>query len=465
MTTFSYPLIDTDGSLFAVLTLDMSLDWLQSVLESKKTYPHSNLLIVDQDMNIVCNPISEHPFEGTIFDQPIVKDMDFVFPPGFEGTVWYLVGPACVTKIKYNGHYAYCGYRTMENGWYIFVTNHYRDIFASLESLWHILWAITVVGLLILFFVSRHIIYKIARPINAFAKAASKITDGRFDVPIPAVDTQDEIEDLGNALRFMQKSVTEYIEKLETTTAEKERLESELDVARKIQMQMLCKKFPSIPGCGINAYSCPAREVGGDLYDFFVNGNDLYFIVGDVSGKGVPAALLMAITIAAFRAAGKKGHSSSEIVALINNTFCKSNEDMMFVTLVTGKINVKTGDIEFCNAGHNPMMLIKPNGNPEFVKAANNLACGVVPDFNYVSDSFIMQKGSRLVIYSDGITEAENAKQDQFGEVRLLEWATKGGTSMIPSDHDAVSSLLQSVTRFTAGAEQNDDMTIMSISL
>ena len=200
------------------------------------------------------------------------------------------------------------------------------------------------VSLLVLYYLSRKIIFDESKPIKEFAIAASKITDGRFDIPIPEVKTKDEMMELGNALTYMQDSVTRYIAELKTTTAEKERLASELDVARKIQAQMLSTDFPQLEGCGIWASSVPAREVGGDLYDFFVKDKNLYFIIGDVSGKGVPAALLMAITIAAFRSSCKKEQDVSELVSIINDTFCESNEDMMFVTLIAGKLNMETGE-------------------------------------------------------------------------------------------------------------------------
>ena len=325
-----------------------------------------------------------------------------------------------------------------------------------------ILAAMTVIGLLVLFFSSRRIIHRESSPISDFALAASKITGGRFDVPIKETGTQDELEDLGDALRYMQQSVTDYIEKLETTMSEKRRLESELDVARNIQMQMLSKQFPHMEHAGVYASCTPAREVGGDLYDFVISGDSIYFVLGDVSGKGVPAALLMAITIAAFRAIGKKGHDIAEIASRVNNTFCRSNDDLMFVTLVVGKLDMSNGHVTFCNAGHNPMVLVDDKGKAEFIKCKPNVACGILEGFPYEEESFDMKPGSRLIVYSDGITEAEDSVKNQFGEDRLIEWAEKCDTKC--SDQEAVNSLAESVHEFVKGAEPNDDRTILALS-
>lgn len=364
--------------------------------------------------------------------------------------------------INENRKYSVLVVRQMSNGWSLCASALSDDIFSDLVYLRRIILILCAVMLLLLYFFNKSLINNLARPIKNFAKAASKISDGKFDIPIPEVKTNDELMELGNALRFMQKSVTEYIDKLQSTTAEKERLKSELDVARNIQSQMLTKHFPQ--DVGIYATSVPAREVGGDLYDFFVIGNDIYFIVGDVSGKGVPAALLMAITIAAFRAAGQKQHPTKEIVSLINDTFCKSSEDLMFVTLVVGKIDIESGTMDYCNAGHNPMVLVGSDGKASFVKAKTNVACGVLSGFPYSEDTLKLERGSRLIVYSDGITEAENPVKELYSDQRLLDWSESNVRKDL-TDKDLVDRLMQSVNDFADGAEPNDDRTILSLSV
>lgn len=462
MTTYSVPLTDIKGEIYGVCAVDLSLNWLKDQLASLKPYPKSNIVLADSELNFICNPMSTNPFNGSMYDTPFVPGMDWTVTPGQETFLWEEMEQDGSITLKHKGTTAFCVFGKMENGWILAANSLYSDAFHDIYILLFFLLGLSIAGILILYFSSRSIINTAALPIVEFASAASKITDGRFDVPIIEVDTNDEMMDLGNALRFMQKSVTDYIEQLKITTSEKERLASELNVARTIQAQMLCTHFPRLSKGGIYASSIPAREVGGDLYDFVVNGNELYFILGDVSGKGVPAALLMAITIAAFRASGKKGHSTSEIVSLINNTFCRSNTDLMFVTLVVGKIDMTTGEMDFCNAGHNPMVLITPDGKAGFIKARSNVACGVMEDFPYAGESMSVAPGSRLIIYSDGITEAEDAVKNQYGDDRLLEWAA--ASDINADDSRTIENLSASVHAFTKGAEQNDDMTMMSIS-
>lgn len=463
--SYSYPIKDNAGNVIAVFMIDMSLDWIYENLRKVKPYEHSNVVLLDSAMNVICNPLAENPYRGTIYDSPIVEGMDYTFDEEFsQAVVRQEMTDKGLIRIMDDGSHAFLVFDEMDNGWILCISSIYSDVYADLHTLWTFIPILLIISLLILYFLNRQIIHRLAEPINKFASAARKITDGKFDEPIPICEEDNELAELGNAMRYMQDSVTAYIKELETTTVEKEKLKSELDVARNIQGQMLSKDFPSLESVGIFADSCPAREVGGDLYDFTVSEGNLYFILGDVSGKSVPAALLMAITIAAFRSVRKKNHSVEEIVSIINDTFCKSNENMMFVTLVVGKLNMATGEVELCNAGHNPIVLISPEGKADFIKARANVACGVMQGFPYERDGFTLQKGSRLILYSDGVTEAEDKDKAQYGESRLLEWAGTDGHT-IAGDKEAVSALLASVRSFTDGAEQNDDISIMSITL
>lgn len=454
MTTYTFPLRDKDGKMIGVLATDLALDWLEQQLDRIKPYEHANVVLADQDFNFICNPLSEDPFSGTMLDTPFI--------PGVKKMLKAEDIPDSGSISVRDGlNYSFVVFSRMENGWRMAIATPYGDAFTDLFRLWLIILSLTVISLLVLYYLNRKIIFDESKPIKEFALAAAKITDGRFDIPIPEVKTKDEMMELGNALTYMQDSVTRYIAELKTTTAEKERLASELDVARKIQAQMLSTDFPQLDGCGIWASSVPAREVGGDLYDFFVKDKSLYFIIGDVSGKGVPAALLMAITIAAFRSSCKKEQDVSELVSIINDTFCESNEDMMFVTLIAGKMNMETGEVDFCNGGHNPMVLVKADGSAEFVGAKPNIACGVFGGFNFQGQTLKLNKGERLILYTDGVTEAERGDKQQFSEPRLIEWAS---THHEGSDRQILEGLTGAVTEFIEGNEPNDDVTMLTIS-
>ena len=260
----------------------------------------------------------------------------------------------------------------------------------------------------------------------------------------------------------MQNSIVDYIEELKTTTRENERMESELNVARNIQMGILKSDFPE----RLHALMVPAKEVGGDLYDFSVKNSKLYFAIGDVSGKGVPASLMMVVTRAVLRFIEDMNMPLDVSLERINDGVAESNSNDMFVTLFVARIDLVTGLMEFCNAGHNPIVIIPPDADPYFLNAKPNIAVGLFPSFKYEAESVALKPGTRIVAYTDGVTEAERADKSQFGNDRLLAWATDPKTrSFATSNSDVVKSLYDSVNAFANGNPPNDDVTIMSITV
>ncbi len=458
VSAFSFPLRDKDEKVVGVCSCDLEMSWIKEKLNEMKPFSKSFVFITDDSLNYVCNPGLDNPYSGSLKDEPIFETFDWK-----DGN-WEQIGTVSIVRLDNYGFPAFITSKQMKNGWWVGIVNYNNDVFADMHKMMLALIGIAILGLTAICIAVRRLSRKVSKPIVSFAGVANKITEGNFNVPVPEINSKDEIDELGKALKYMQNSITEYIEELKRTTSEKERLASELNVARTIQMQMLVNNFPEIKSCRIFAKSTPAKEVGGDLYDFFTTENELYFIIGDVSGKGVPAALLMAISIAAFRAAGKNGESVAEILSLINNTFQKSNRDMMFVTATIGKIDIKSGKLTFCNAGHNPMMLIHPNGVAEYIKERPNIACGIVPDFSFVQEELQLEDGSRLILYTDGVTEAEDFEHNQYEEERLLQWGSANGMASVKDDETAVNNLIESLRTFTRGAEQNDDITIASIS-
>ena len=226
-------------------------------------------------------------------------------------------------------------------------------------------------------------------------------------------------------------------------------------------MSMLPQNFPVRDDCSLHAMVVPAKEVGGDLYDFVVVEDSVFFLVGDVSGKGVPAALFMSITRAAFRFIGALGLPMHEVMRRVSDCLCDGNTSGMFVTIFAGSLDLKTGSMVYCNAGHNPIVVVKPDGKASYLRAKPNLAAGLFPGFPYESETIQLERGTRLVLYTDGVTEAERADKSQFGEDRLLEWASQLNPSAL--SNTIVTDLYHQVKKFTDGAEQNDDITILSI--
>ena len=243
--------------------------------------------------------------------------------------------------------------------------------------------------------------------------------------------------------------------------AEQERIESELQIARDIQMSMVPSTFPNREGLDMYASMSPAREVGGDLYGYVLNEDKLYFCLGDVSGKGVPASLFMAQVTRLFQTLAKQGMQPAEMCTRINDALSgEDNESLMFVTFFLGLIDLKTGHLSFCNAGHNPPVIGGTPSNGDFLKMEPNAPFGLWPGLQYVGEEIENIKGRALLIYTDGLNEAENHQLQRFGDDRLLSILR---CTYFESSKQVVETLATAVEKHRNGAEPNDDLTIMCI--
>lgn len=249
-------------------------------------------------------------------------------------------------------------------------------------------------------------------------------------------------------------------EQLEQTTAAKERIESELRIAREIQMSMVPHEFPERSDLDLYASMTPAKEVGGDLYDYLLEDDILYFCLGDVSGKGVPASLFMAQAIRLFRALAKQHQMPAYIATRLNEELTEKNDNGMFVTMFIGQLNLITGLFHFCNAGHNPPVIGGDEQHGSFLEMESNAPIGLWPGLEFIGEEIESIKGCPLFIYSDGLNEAENMKQEQFGDDRMLDILRH--TKFNDARH-VVEQMETEVKRHRNGAEPNDDMTIMCI--
>ena len=242
---------------------------------------------------------------------------------------------------------------------------------------------------------------------------------------------------------------------------EQERIESELRIARNIQMSMVPSTFPNREGLDMYASMTPAREVGGDLYGYVINGDSLYFCLGDVSGKGVPASLFMAQATRLFQTLAKQGLPPAEICTRMNDALSgEDNGNMMFVTFFLGLIDLNTGHLSFCNAGHNPPIIGGSPTHGDFLKMAANVPLGLWAGFEFVGEEIDCIKGRPLFIYTDGLNEAEDTQQQQFSDERLLSILRN---THYESSQQVVEHLAEEVEKHRNGAEPNDDLTMMCI--
>lgn len=239
-------------------------------------------------------------------------------------------------------------------------------------------------------------------------------------------------------------------------------IEDELAIARKIQMSLVPSKIKGdglISKLDISGFLQPARFVGGDLYDYYVRDNKLIFCIGDISGKGVPGAMLMSITHSLFRTLSAQSDRPEHIMQALNHAISENNPDMMFITMFIGVMDMETGIVSYCNAGHNPPMLIR-SGQAQYMDLALNLILGVEIDAKYSSQTLQLNPGDTLFLYTDGLTEAENTEKVLFGEEKALHIANKFGEM---SAEKQIDIMCQAVQRFVGEAEQSDDLTMLSI--
>ena len=264
-------------------------------------------------------------------------------------------------------------------------------------------------------------------------------------------------------LHKAHEALKEAYDQLEETTTIKERMESELRIARDIQMSMVPSSFALYPGLDMFASMTPAREVGGDLYGYLLTGDKLYFVVGDVSGKGVPASLFMAQATRLFQTLAKQGMSPAEICSRINDALSgEDNEGNMFVTMFLGLLDLKSGHLSFCNAGHNPPILGDPEKGCDFIQMHPNAPIGVLPGLDFQGDEIENIKGRPLFVYTDGLNEAENPAHEQFGDDRLLAFLRN---CSFESSRQVILDIAADVEKHRNGAEPNDDLTMMCLNI
>ena len=244
-------------------------------------------------------------------------------------------------------------------------------------------------------------------------------------------------------------------DQLEETTAAKERIESELRIARDIQRSMLPSVFPNHEGLDIYAVMRPAKEVGGDFYSYLMHGDQLYFCIGDVSGKGVPAALSMAEATRLFRTLASQGMMPAEVATRMNAELAENNEQGMFVTMFIGLANLATGKLNYCNCGHNP-----PIYDDEFLNVIPNAPIGLWPELEYEGQEIADVRNRPFFIYTDGLNEAEDRHQHQFGDERLMSFLKNGH---FDNARHVIESIVDEVEKHRNGAEPNDDLTMLCL--
>ena len=483
--SYVLPIADRQGRKVGVYGVNLDYPWLSSVIGEvekmvKREFLDSDETLHDRYGNIyfsiqIVDNKGERIFGSDTLDLNILKagQKEVFGKLGMKdllGTPYYVNSKA----IPYTD-------------WTVTVIQH-RDLVFT----WGILIALVVLicmglGCTCIFFFTTRSIRRATRPLQYLSQSAHQVAKGQFDTPLPTFPHNDEVAQLGRSFEDMQHSLVKYIQQLKDTTAQKASIESDLRIASQIQMGMLPSKFPTPADSDhvqLFAALTPAKEVGGDLFDFYFRDEKLFFCIGDVSGKGVPASLFMAVTRAIFRTVSAQETMPDRIVTNMNKTIADMNGEFMFVTLFVGVLHLTTGRLVYCNAGHDAPQLITPAGSAPTVRRGfaastqhdapalgtvsqlpcdNNIPVGIRPTWKFTMQEAQIPTGTTIFLFTDGLTEAMDASEAQFQLDRVRDVARQALSRQQHEPRQLISLMADAVQQFVGQAEQSDDLTMMAI--
>ncbi|MDY0189235.1 MAG: SpoIIE family protein phosphatase [Desulfuromonas sp.] len=466
MVTYSVPFYRSAKGIkyFAgVVTVDITLDWLQEMISSLKLYDSGYALILSATGTYICHPVEQLRCNETVFSLAEGLHSQEIWDIGrnmIDGKTDFIVRPS----VRDNTESFLFHMPLPIGGWSLAFLYPTNEVLAQANELTRATLIIGFAGFLLLALVVMWIAVRITRPIHNLSAGALEIAAGNLHATLPQAKSRDEVGQLTDSFHLMQQSLHEYMENLQVTTSNKERIESELRIAREIQMGILPKLFPAFPNhdeFDIFASLESAKEVGGDLYDFFfIDPNHFCFLVGDVSGKGVPAAFFMAITKTLIKVVAERESVPHLIMQKVNNDLAEDNESCMFVTLFLAILDIRSGEVSYCSCGHNPPILCA-GGQVSYLKSMNEPIAGAMTDVSYTTQQLRLAPGDTMFLYTDGVTEAMNKKQELYSDERLLELFTH---IVATSSEEIINQVNQSVVEFAAGAEQSDDITMLALT-
>ena len=465
MSTCSVPFYGkTNGKqqLKGIVTADISLEALTQLISSVKILKTGYAALLSRNGMVLAHPLKDAVMNETFFsiaeerNDPAMRELGKKMVRGESGFILYksLVG------VRSWMYYA----PVRSTGWTLAVVFPEKELLANVTRLSMTMAVMGLVGILLLTTAVVFIAGSITRPLRSLAAATDEIAAGNFNVELPEVRSRDEVGLLAHDFQVMKESLKEYIKNLTETTAAKERIQSELKVATDIQASLLPRLFPAFPDrpeFDIFASMDPAKEVGGDFYDFFfIDPTHLCFLIADVSGKGVPAALYMMVAKTLLKSEGQRLGEPGRILSCVNNILAEDNESCMFATVFCGILHTETGEIYFANAGHNPPLIMDAAGI-RYLAPQPGFVLGPMEDTAYTTEQLVMQPGDTLFLYTDGVTEACNHADELYGESQLLEalqQAPRGDLAAL------VHAIRSEVATHANGAPQSDDVTMVAIT-
>ena len=460
--SYCKPIKDSQNEFIGSISVDLSIEWLSQTISAVKPYPHSYTIMIGKGGTFFVHPDTTKLFYQTIFTQTMLEPDTAITNLGHA----MQAGEEGYRSLELYGEDCFVLYKPLsDTGWSVGLVCPKEDVFSGYYHLANTITGIVIVGLLLMLMVFSSIISKQLEPLEELAYQAESIASGRFDEELSDLDRNDEIGQLSQSFHNMQQSLVRQIEELKAVNEQKGRIEGELKIASDIQMAMLPKIFPPYPernDLDVFGQLTPAKEVGGDLFDFYIRDEKLFFCIGDVSGKGVPASLYMVVTKALFRTVSGHEASPDRIVHALNEVLSRDNDSNMFVTLFVGVLDLPTGRLHYCNAGHDAPLLIGHTG-AGMLPVDSNLPVGVMPDWKFSKQETMMDPDTTIFLYTDGLNEAENINHQQFEMSRVLEMARKLQQENNFNPTVVVKEMTDAVHQFVGEADQSDDLTMMAL--
>ena len=468
LVSYLLPIRDKNHRAVAVMGVDLSLLWLNEKIQPMETYSATDTKEWDPSLKLYyymtdsAGTILVHPDAKRIVNKTIQPYIT-KGPDKHRGHL--TIGDRREEEMVIDGEEVQvCSQVVKYTDWVIsfVVPTFYIRLFGYIAA--GIAITGILIGMLVVYFFGRRTIKKNVKPLTLLAASADEVAKGNFQTPLPTINSHDEIHRLRDSFENMQRSLVRYTEELRATTTQKASMESELKIAHDIQMSMLPKTFPPYPERNdIDIYGSlkAAKGVGGDLFDFYIRDEKLFFCIGDVSGKGVPASLFMAVTRSLFRNISAHVAIPSEIVRTLNNAMSEGNDTNMFVTVFVGVLDLTNGLLRYCNAGHDAPLLV--GRDVGVLSCQPNLPIGVVAGFEYTQQEVSIDSGTTIFLFTDGLNEAENYEHAQFGDLRIWNLAKLLLNEQRHQPKRMIDAMTNAVHTFVGDAEQSDDLTMLAI--
>ena len=461
VTSYCQAIKDNKGRKIGVINTSLSLSWLSHTISGVKPYPNSYSIMIGRGGTYFVHPDTTKITRQTIFTQTLERPDTAMTALGHA----MQRGEQGIKRMSINNEDCYVFYKPLgKTGCSMAIVCPEDDIFSGFDRLRRAVMSMVIMGLFLMLFFFIRIITRELSPLRRLALEAETIASGQFNAQLPELHRTDEIGQLSNSFADMQQSLVRYMGELQDTTAQKASIERDLHIASGIQMGMLPKNFPTYPDrddVQLFASLVPAKEVGGDLFDFYFHNEKLFFCIGDVSGKGVPASLVMAVTRSIFRTVSARETEPHRIMTTMNQAMAEMNQTNMFVTLFVGVLDLPTGHLLYSNAGHDAPLLIAEG--VETLPCDSNIPVGVLPNWSYTRQEAQISTGTTIFLFTDGLTEAMNADKEQFRQERVDAVAAQALEQHSYEPRQLIAQMTQAVHQFVGDAEQSDDLTMMAI--